>query len=101
MANSSPKFIYSCEPWSKRLHRTDLVTGETSSHGVQHTLISSSSWTELPRGSLLFIGGGFNHITNDVTRVDVLRDCADCTEPPMLTNRWSHCAVYHTITSMY
>lgn len=94
---SHRKFIHSYEEWSNRLHRTNVVTGEKSWYELQHLFMSNSILSELPGGSLLVTGGGFNHSKDLVTRIDVLRDFAALTEPHMLASRQSHCAVYHAL----
>jgi hypothetical protein len=52
-------------------------------------------WSEVPGGSLLITGGGYPS-TRDVVRIDTRREFAVSGQPPMLTPRGLHAAVYHT-----
>jgi hypothetical protein len=54
-----PTFIYSYNYGTNQLHRTNLVTGEHSSHRVPScTFKYGCCWSEVPGGSLLITGGG-------------------------------------------
>jgi hypothetical protein len=91
-----PTFIYSYKPDTDQLHRTNLVTGENSSHRVpSYTFKGGCCWSEVPGGSLLITGGGYPTAVRDVVRID-----AGTFEvsrlPHMLTPRAGHAAVYHT-----
>jgi hypothetical protein len=94
-----PTFIYSYEEYTDQLHRTNLVTGEHSSHRVpSYTFKYGCCWSEVPRGSLL-ITGGWNEdhrSIREVLRIDTRREFAVSHCPPMLTPRRRHAAVYHT-----
>jgi hypothetical protein len=54
-------------------------------------------WSELPGGSLL-ITGGWNGVTavREVVKIDVRREWAVSSQPPMHTARWFQAAVYHS-----
>jgi hypothetical protein len=94
--NQVPTFIYSYKFNTDQLHRTNLVTGEHSSHRVpSYTFKDGCSWSEVPGGSLLITGGGIPAV-REVVRIDTRREFAACRSPPMLTPRRGHAAVYHT-----
>jgi hypothetical protein len=91
-----PTFIYSYMPNTDQLHRTNLVTGEHSSHRVpSYTFKSGSCWSDVPGGSLLITGGGLP-VVREVVRIDTRREFAVAHCAPMLTPREGHAAVYHT-----
>jgi hypothetical protein len=88
-----PSFIYSYN--TEQLHRTNLVTGERSSHRVpSYTFKAGCCWSEVPGGSLLITGGG-HPVVREVVRIDTRREFAVAQCPPMLTPRRGHAAVYH------
>jgi hypothetical protein len=91
-----PTFIYSYDTF--QLHRTNLVTGERSSHRVpSNTFKECCCWSEVPGGSLLITGGGrYATGVREVVRIDTRREHAVSRCPPMLTPRYCHAAVYHT-----
>jgi hypothetical protein len=95
-----PTFIYSYERETDQLHRTNLVTGESSSHSMpSYTFKVACCWSEVPGGSLLITGGGqpeVREVVREVVRIDTRRELevSHCT--PMLTPRQAHAAVYHT-----
>jgi hypothetical protein len=92
-------FIYSYEYFLNTLHRTNLVTGEQSSHQVpSYTFNVGCCWSEVLGGSLL-VTGGLNRdyrAVREVVRIDTRREFAVSHCPPMLTRRRAHAAVYHT-----
>jgi hypothetical protein len=91
-----PTFIYSYKYNSDKLHRTNLVTGEHSSHRVpSYTFKAGCCWSEVPGGRLLISGGGYPGV-REVVRIDTRREFAVSRHPPMLTPRLAHAAVYHT-----
>jgi hypothetical protein len=93
-----PQFIYCCKYNSDRLLRTNLITGEQSSHqlpGDQFNL--HCNWSELPGGSLLITGGDEGYsAARKVVKIDTPREYAVSSQPPMHTARQSHAAVYHS-----
>jgi hypothetical protein len=91
-----PSFIYSYEYDTDQLHRTNLATGEQSSHEVSsHTFKWGCCWSEVLGGSLLITGGGYPAATREVVRIDV--GTFEVTpQPHMLTPRRWHAAVHHT-----
>jgi hypothetical protein len=92
-----PTFIYSYKYNTDQLHRTNLVTGEHSSHRVpSYTFELGCSWSEVPGGSILITGGGYPDVVREVVRIDTRREFAVAHCPPMLTPRTGHAAVYHT-----
>jgi hypothetical protein len=94
-----PTFIYSYNEYTYQLHRTNLITGEQSSHELpSYAFREGCCWSEVPGGSLL-ITGGFDYdctIVREVVRIDTCREFAVSHCPPMLTPRRHHAAVYHT-----
>jgi hypothetical protein len=95
--NQVPSFIYSYNQNTDQLHRTNLLTGERSSHRVpSYTFKDWCCWSELTGGSLLITGGGFPIAVREVVRIDTRRDFAVAHCAPMLTPRREHAAVYHT-----
>jgi hypothetical protein len=91
-----PTFIYSYKFNTDQLHRTSLVTGEQSIHRVpSYTFKRGCCWSEVPGGSLLITGGGDPIAVSEVVRIDV-GTFEVSPQPPMLTPRLSHAAVYHT-----
>jgi hypothetical protein len=94
--HKNPTFIYSYEEFTDQLHRTNLVTGEHSSHRVpSYEFEEGCSLSEVPGGSLLIIGGGWTAV-REVVRIDTRREFAVAHWAPMLTPRRQHAAVYHT-----
>jgi hypothetical protein len=90
-----PTFIHSYKRETDQLHRTNLFTGERSSHRVpSNTFKYACCWSEAPAGSLLITGGspGVREVVTIDTRKELA--CSNC--PPMLTPRAWHSAVYHT-----
>jgi hypothetical protein len=89
-----PTFIYSYD--NSQLLRTNLVTGEHSSHRVpKYRFKPFCCWSEVPGGSLLITGGEYGGI-REVVRIDTRREFAVSRCPPMLTPRYCHASVYHT-----
>jgi hypothetical protein len=94
-----PTFIYSYNKYSGRLHRTNLVTGEQSSHQVpSYTFKQACCWSEVPGASLLITGGRNEDYktVREVVRIDTRREFAVAHCAPMLTPKLGHAAVYHT-----
>jgi hypothetical protein len=90
-----PAFIYSYKFDTDQLHRTNLVTGEQSSHRVpSYQFKSGCCWSEVPGGGLHITGGGSPTAVREVVRVDV-RTFGVSPQPPMYTPRRRHAAVYH------
>jgi hypothetical protein len=91
-----PTFIYSYKQYTDQLHRTNLVTGEHSSHRVpSYTFKSCCCWSEVSAASLLITGGGFPSL-REVVRIDTRREFAVSHCTPMLLSRAWHAGVYHT-----
>jgi hypothetical protein len=91
-----PTFIYSYKRNTDQLHQTNLVTGEHSSHQVpSYAFTLGCCWSEVPGGSLLITGGELTTVVREVVRIDV-GTFEVSPQPPMLTPRRSHAAVYHT-----
>jgi hypothetical protein len=92
-----PAFIYSYNRDTDQLHRTSLVTGEQSTLRLpSYTFKASCYWSEVPGGSLLITGGGNFNAESEVVRIDTRREFAVSEQPPMLTPRRDHAAVYHS-----
>jgi hypothetical protein len=94
-----PTFIYSYVQQTNQLWRTDLLTGEQSCHKVRsYSFTPGCSWSELPGGNLLILGGYSEDMEEkrEVVRIDTLREFAVTTQPRMFTARVYHCAVYHS-----
>jgi hypothetical protein len=92
----TPTFFYSCEGDTNQLHRVNLITGEKSCHEVPpYQFKYGCRWSELPGGSLLITGGGFNPGVRDVVRLDV-GTFEVSPQPPMHTPRYYHAAVSHS-----
>jgi hypothetical protein len=88
-----PTYIYS---YADQLHRTNLATGEQSSHPVpSYTFKQGCHWSEVPGGSLLITGGFGWTVTREVVRIDVVTFEVS-SQTPMLTPRGHHAAVHHT-----
>jgi hypothetical protein len=65
-----PTFIYSYEECTDQLQRTNLVTGEHSSHRVpSYTFKFGCCWSKVPGESLLITGGGYPGV-REVVRID-------------------------------
>jgi hypothetical protein len=96
-----PTFIYSYEFDTDQLHRTDLVTGEQSSHTVpQHTFNYGCSLNELPGGSILITGGlemsgRLVVLSKKVVLIEVQRGFAVSDKECMWYARRNHAAVHH------
>jgi hypothetical protein len=89
-----PTFIYSYKYNTDQLHRTNLVTGQHSSHRVpSYTFKTGCCWSEVPGGSLLITGGSPR--VREVVRIDTRREFAVSHCAPMLTPRQGHAAVFH------
>jgi hypothetical protein len=91
-----PTFIYGCE--EDQLGKNNLLTGEDSSYTIpSHQFPDSCETSELPGGVLIITGGRADEFnaTSVVVRIDTLREIAVMHQPPMLTARVNHCAVYH------
>jgi hypothetical protein len=95
-------FIYSFRFNTDHLYRTDLVTGEQSSHAVpQYKFEYGSCLTELPGGSLLITGGVemVGHLAESskkVASIDVQMEFAVSDKERMRYARRNHAAVYHS-----
>jgi hypothetical protein len=90
-----PTFIYSYKYNTGQLWRTNLLTGEHSCHDLpSYQSRFGCCWTELPGSYLLVTGGDWTSV-REVVRIDTLREFAVSQEPPMLTPRRAHTAVYH------
>jgi hypothetical protein len=93
-----PTFFYCCEDDTNKLDRVNLLTGEQSCHKVpDYEFKEGCRWSELPGGSLLITGGGDHLPSNEVVRIDTLREWAVCAQPPMHTAKYFHAAVYHSL----
>jgi hypothetical protein len=80
-----PTFIYSYKQYTEQLHRTNLVTGEHSSHRVpSYTFKYGCYWNEVPGESLLITGGEWT-ADREVVRIDTRREFAV-----------AHCAPAHS-----
>jgi hypothetical protein len=89
-----PTFIYSYSQTTDQLYETSLVTGETSCHRLtSYTFKEYCCWSELPGWSLL-ITGGESPVSREVVKIDT-RTFAVSEQPPMLSARSCHAAVYH------
>jgi hypothetical protein len=89
-----PTFIYSYKQSTDQLYDTSLVTGETSCHRIpSYTFKKFCCWSELPGWSLLLTGGG-DPVTIEVVKIDT-RTFTVSQQPPMLTARRAHAAVYY------
>jgi hypothetical protein len=92
--SDTPSFFYCYEQNTNKLHRLNLLTGEQSLHEVpSYQFKMGCRWSELPGGSLLITGG---EISDEVDRIDTLRECAVCSLPPMHSERSFHAAVYYS-----
>jgi hypothetical protein len=90
-----PTFLYSCEQYTNKLHKVNLLTGMQSFHVVpSYQFRYGCRWSELPGGSLL-ITGGYPAGTY-VEKIDALREYAVSSLPPMHTPRQNHAAVFHS-----
>jgi hypothetical protein len=91
-----PTFLYCCQRHTNQLHRVNLLTGEQSCHKVpNYQFKEGCRWSELPGGSLLITGGSSG--TEEVVKIDTLREYAVSSLPPMHTSRSFHAAVYHSL----
>jgi hypothetical protein len=96
-----PDFIYSFEIETDQLHRTNLVTGEKSSHSIsQHQFKTGSCWSELPGGTLFITGGIVSLVprritTSEVVRIETLDEFAVSNQERMYFSRSHHAAVYY------
>jgi hypothetical protein len=91
-----PTFIYSYKFNTDQLHRTNLVTGEHSSHRVpSYRFKQACYWSEVPGGSLIITGGDYPAV-GEVVWIDTRREFAVSHCLPMLTPRMGHTAVFHT-----
>jgi hypothetical protein len=91
-----PTFIYSYKQDPDQLHRTNAVTGEYSSHHIpSYKFKPFCCWSEVPGGSLLITGGGHPAAVREVVKIDV-GTFEVSFQPPMLSPRREHAAVYHT-----
>jgi hypothetical protein len=90
-------YIYSYQHGTDKLWRTNLLTGEQSCYKVlSFRLKTGCYWSELPGGSLLITGGVYLYSpVNEAVKIDTRRELAVTQQPPMLTARGWHCAVYH------
>jgi hypothetical protein len=90
-----PEFIYACKYRTNQLHRMSLLTGEHSCHQIPgYQFKNGSRWSELPGGILLITGG--TPAVKEVMKIDTSREWAVSAQPPMLTARLWHAAVYHS-----
>jgi hypothetical protein len=93
----TPTFLYCCQWNTNKLCMVNLLTGVKSCHEVpSYQFKGGCRWSELPGGSLLITGGGGYYAVRDVEKIDTLREYAVLHQPPMLTTRRSHAAVYHS-----
>jgi hypothetical protein len=91
-----PTFLYCCRNNHNMLIRVNLLTGEQSYHKVHsYRFRTGCRWSELPGGSLLITGGGYDAV-REVVKIDTLREYAASSQPPMHTARHLHAAVYHS-----
>jgi hypothetical protein len=91
-----PTYIYSFDKY--QLFRTNLVTGEQSSHNVpSYTFKRFFSWSEVPEGNLVITGGmdEDGSTVRDVVSIDVENFEFSALEG-MLTPRRDHAALTHT-----
>jgi hypothetical protein len=100
-----PTFIYSYNSHHNEVCRTNLVTRDNSSHRLPlYQPKKLCCWSEVPGGSLLITGGLNGDVTTrEVVSIDVqtFDETGSLTyevslQPPMLTPRREHAAVYHT-----
>jgi hypothetical protein len=92
-----PTFIYSYMPYTDELYRTNLVTGEQSSHRVRsYRFKYGCCLSEVPGGGLL-ITGGMNGLdaVKEAVRIDV-GTFEVSPQRDMHTPRGFHAAVCHT-----
>jgi hypothetical protein len=90
----TPTFFYSCEFYTNKLRRVNLLTKKQSCRKVPgYRFRSGRCWSKLPGGSLLLTGGCYSR---EVVKIDTLREYAVSCLPPMHTARESHAAVYHS-----
>jgi hypothetical protein len=100
--DSLPIFIYSYKYNTGQLGRTRLVTGEPSTHQVpSYSFKPGCCWSEVPGGSLFISGGGWPPAVGEVVKIDTCREFAVSQQPPMLTPRGWHAAVYHPLQHLY
>jgi hypothetical protein len=93
-----PDFIYSIGIYTDQMHRTDLVTGEQSSHRVPSYMFKlGCCLNEVPGGSLIVTGGKNqdDREVREVVSIDV-GTFEVSPQPHMLTPRALHAAVYHS-----
>jgi hypothetical protein len=93
-----PSFIYSYTFNTGQLHRTDLDTGEQSSHQLpSYTFKPGCCWSEVPGGSLYITGGHVidSLVLREVVRIDV-GTFEVSHQREMHTPRAFHAAVHHT-----
>jgi hypothetical protein len=90
----TPKFIYAC--LRDELHRMNFLTGEQSCLQTPgYVFKCGCAWSESP-GGILLLTGGFEGITQEVVKIDTLRECAVSSLPLMHSARGNHAAVYHS-----
>jgi hypothetical protein len=85
--------FYSCKQTPDQLYETNLATGETSCHRIPSYTLKNCCWSELP-GWSLFITGGGEPVTSEAVKIDT-RTWTVSEQPPMLTARRAHAAVYY------
>jgi hypothetical protein len=91
-----PKFFFICSYVTNQLYRTDKLTGVLSCNQIPgYEFKFGCCWSELPGGSLLITGGG-EHGAREVVKIDIQRESAVSSLPPMHTARYNHTAVYHS-----
>jgi hypothetical protein len=96
--NTLPTYIYGFERGSDQLFRTNLVTGEQSSHKVpSYKFKNFFCWSEVPEGNLVITGGmdEYGSTVRDVVSIDVENFEFSALED-MLTPRRDHAALTHT-----
>jgi hypothetical protein len=96
--NTLPTYIYGFERGSDQLFRTNLVTGEQSSHKVpSYKFKNFFCWSEVPEGNLVITGGmdEYGSTVRDVVSIDVENFEFSALEG-MLTPRRDHAALTHT-----
>jgi hypothetical protein len=87
------RHFFRCRAGTSQLHKTLLDSGKQLYLQVPLFQFEyGCSWCEVPGGALLITGGGQSHA---LTSIDVQRELAVTTKPPMQTARFQHCSVYY------
>jgi hypothetical protein len=90
-----PTYFFAYDYRTNNLHRANLLTGEQTFHKIPcFNFTIDCRWSEMP-GKSLVITGGYPWI-REVVKIDICRESAVCSQPPMHTGRCRHVAVYHS-----